>query len=1219
MRLRDLKIGTRLTLGFGLIIILILSSFYLIFTRVNTLASLTENMYEHPLAVTNAINSIRYHSRYIQEILHHAVIFPERIDSVKKVIDSLDEQIALNTLTVREKYLGSKADVDELVRAYDKRAESRNRIVKYLEAGSIEMAKLELNNRGTIVEKSNAAIDKVLHFAINKSNEFYTVAKQTREESIVMISITLLVLLLFTAIISIAITRDIKQGVELILQGVRKIGQGDYITKVEVNTKSEIGQLAAELNLVKNSLRDYSMEAAATDRIKSGLNHLGTITREVTELDILSKRISEFMAGHLNAGVVAVYVNNGGSSALELTGGFGLPDNESVKKSMKSRERLLGEYASKNEFKVITGLDESFFKISSGTGDMLPRALLLLPLRSKNRIVGVLEAGLFSDGIDEPTGRFLDAASETIGMTIESALAKEELTVTLKRTRDLADELHLQGEELKESNIRLETQQEELRVANEELEEHANALRLSEEKLKSQQEELEVINEELEEKNVALQKQKSEVQLAREELELKAEELARSSKYKSEFLANMSHELRTPLNSLLILSQMLMDNKAGNLSGEEVESAAVINKSGADLLNLINEILDLSKIEAGKMELHFGKVHIAQLLKNMESLFKHSVSKKGLEFKIIIDENTPGEMETDRMRLEQVLKNLVSNSIKFTEFGSITLKAGRPENGVIFRRDDLVPDQTIAISVIDTGIGIPAEKQKIIFEAFQQADGSTSREYGGTGLGLSISRELAKLLGGEIHLQSTPGEGSQFTIYMPALAHKKSDTGDTKKHAKKSVEVQRPQYDQIVGTPAKTVNRNTRTGTVPQATTVKDDRETISDKDRTVLVIEDDPVFADLLYKECREQGLKTLVALTGSEGLELVGKFRPIGILLDLGLPDMNGLDLLTNLKENSSTRHIPVHIITGSTDSRFALQKGAIGFLTKPVGKADIDEALRKVEDFHDKKVKDILLIEDDSTLRSAISRLIGDSDVKIKAVGTGKAAIEELQEHPYDLVILDLGLPDMTGFDLLYFIDENQVNLPPIIVYTGKDLTREEDSELRHYAESIIIKGVRSEERLLDEAALFLHRLIDKMPEQKRKMIIDLHETDAPFRGKTVLIVDDDMRNVFALSKLLSEKGMNILKAENGVKALEIINSTKGIDIILMDIMMPIMDGYETMRRIRQIEEFYKIPIIAITAKAMKKDYEECIAAGASDYLPKPVDIGRLFSMLRVWLYR
>ncbi len=1219
MHLRDLKIGTRLTLGFVLIIVLILASFYLIFTRVDTLTTLTERMYRHPFTVVDAVHSIRYESRYIQDLLNNAVIFPETIDSVKKVIDSLDVEMRRNLVVGRERYLGEKTEFDELSRTYDMRAESKERMIGYIENGSLEEAKTELRNRTAIVERSNSVIEKVLNFAQNKSKEFYSASRQTKNESVFMISLTLLLLLLFTAIISISITRDIKHGVNSLLTGVRRIGEGDYTAKIEIDARSEIGLLADELNLVNDSLLKYSNEARATDRIKSGLNHLGVITREVTELDILSNRIAEFMAGHLNAGVVAIYTNNGNSSTLELSGGFGLPDNESIKKSMSARERLLGEYASKNEFGVITGLDESYFKISSGTGDMLPKALLLLPLRSKNRIVGILEAGLFADGIDDATGRFLELASDTIGMTIASAMAKEELTVTLKRTRDLADELHLQGEELRESNIKLETQQEELRVANEELEEHANALRLSEEKLKLQQEELEVINEELEVNNIALQKQKSEVQQAREELELKAEELARSSKYKSEFLANMSHELRTPLNSLLILSKMLMDNKAGNLSPEEVESAAVIHKSGADLLNLINEILDLSKIEAGKMELHFSKVNLMQLLKNLESLFKHSVARKGLEFNITLEDETPAELETDRMRLEQVLKNLLSNSVKFTEFGSITLHAGRPPKDVAFRRDDLVPDNTVAISVVDTGIGIPPEKQKIIFEAFQQADGSTSREYGGTGLGLSISRELAKLLGGEIHLQSRRGEGSQFTIYLPVLAHRKRDNSETADQVTKPVDDQKPSGNRYEVTQSGSASLNLKTTAVAKETVVKDDRDMLTAKDRTVLVIEDDPVFAELLYKECKEQGLKTLVALTGTEGLELVSKFKPIGILLDLGLPDMNGLDLLSNLKENSSTRHIPVHIITGSTDSRFALQKGAIGFLTKPVGKADIEDALRKVEDFHDKKVKDILLIEDDSTLRNAISKLIGDSDVKIKAVGTGKAAIEELQGHGYDLVILDLGLPDMTGFDLLHFIDENQVNLPPIIVYTGKDLTREEDLELRHYAESIIIKGVRSEERLLDEAALFLHRLIDKMPEKKRRMIIDLHETDAPFKGKTVLIVDDDMRNVFAISKLLSEKGMNILKAENGSKALELINSTKGIDLILMDIMMPVKDGYETMRRIRKMEEFYKIPIIAITAKAMKKDYEECIAAGASDYLPKPVDIGRLFSMLRVWLYR
>jgi len=1219
MRLRDLKIGTRLAGGFGLVIVLIIISFYMIFSRVETLTTITEDMYNHPFTVTNTIHNVQYQSKSIQALLHHIIIFPDQADSAKRVIDSLDESIYLNIQIARERYLGEKTDLDDLAYAYSKLVESRSQIISDVKAGRIQDAIRKMRERETTVDKSTAAISKVLGFAVERSRQFHLTAQQTKSESVLMIWLTLVVLLILSGIISILTIQDIRHGVGLLLSGVRKIGTGDYSSVVELESKSEIGLLANELNTVTGYLRDYAAESAATDRIKTGLNALGKITREITEFDLLIESISSFLADYLNAGVIALYLKVDNTHTLRPVGGFGLPDNDTLRKLFKLREQLLGEYAHKNEIRVVNGLDENYFRISSGTGEMAPRSLIFLPLRSKNRVVGMVEAGLFDEGISDATRRFLESASETIGLTIEAALAKNELEISLKKTRDLAEELQIQGEELRESNIKLETQQEELRVANEELEEHANALRLSEEKLKAQQEELEVMNEELEEKNVALQRQKSEVQLAREELEIKAEELARSSKYKSEFLANMSHELRTPLNSLLILSQMLMDNKTGNLSHEEVESASVINKSGSDLLNLINEILDLSKIEAGKMEIHTGMVHLRQIFTGIESLFKHPVSQKGLEFNISVDDDLPQEIETDRMRIEQILKNLLTNAIKFTESGSISVKAAKPDETVNLFRSGLSREQTIAISVTDTGIGIPAAKQKIIFEAFQQADGSTSREFGGTGLGLSISRELAKLLGGEIQLQSRPGEGSTFTIFLPITQEQKSGAP---KAERRTIEIpdsglaqknSEPLSDTLAG------SAKPSTATTLNTISVKDDRGDIKENDRVVLIVEDDPVFAELLYKQCKEQGLKAVIALSGNDGLTLVSRFSPIGILLDLGLPDINGLDLLSQLKENSATRHIPVHIITGSSDSRPALQKGAIGFLTKPVGKEDIDDVIKRVEGFHDKDVKDILLIEDHLSLRTAITKLIGGSDVKINSVGTGAKAIEELKSRLYDLVILDLGLPDMTGFELLHFIDENQLTLPPVIVYTGKDLTREEDSELRHYAESIIIKGVRSEERLLDEAALFLHRLIDKLPEQKRKMIIDLHETDAPFRDKTVLIVDDDMRNVFALAKLLSGKGMNILKAENGVKALEIIKSTKDIDLILMDIMMPVMDGYETIRRIRQMEENYKIPVIAVTAKAMRKDYEQCIAAGASDYLPKPVDIDRLFSLMRVWLYR
>jgi CheY-like chemotaxis protein/two-component sensor histidine kinase len=675
-----------------------------------------------------------------------------------------------------------------------------------------------------------------------------------------------------------------------------------------------------------------------------------------------------------------------------------------------------------------------------------------------------------------------------------------------------------------------------------------------------------------------------------------------ASKYKSEFLANMSHELRTPLNSLLILSRMLADNKEGNLTEEQTESATVIYNSGNDLLSLINEILDLSKIEAGRMEVNLKKVVIKNLADNISANFRHMLVDKGLSLEINVDENMPEFIKSDDKRLEQILKNLLSNAIKFTKKGGVTVGFSPASRSVNLFRSGLVPESSIAIKVTDTGIGIPADKQRIIFEAFQQADGSTSREYGGTGLGLSISRELASLLGGEIQVESEPGKGSSFTLYLPVELEKKSSPVKPVNNA--AVETKAAQR-----TPSRS-SSDIR---------IKDDREQIKDNKNVILIIEDDPNFAKLLMDQCHEKKYQALVALDGEAGLKLAAEYLPLAVILDLHLPGMDGWAVLDGLKENPDTRHIPVHIMSVDESSIEAFRKGAIGYLTKPAKKEELDTAFSTIEEISSKKIKNLLVIEDDRNLRDSVIKLIGNGDVHSKGAASGSEAMAELKSNKYDCMILDLGLPDMTGFELLKKLEEEEVTIPPVVVYTGRELNREEDMELRKYADSVIIKGVRSEERLLDETSLFLHRMVGKLPEIKKKMILNLYDSDEMFRGKKILLVDDDMRNVFALSQLLSQKGFKVLKAENGLKALEILDREENIDLVLMDIMMPELDGYETTKRIREQERFFNLPIIAFTAKAMKQDSEKCLAAGANDYMSKPVDINRMLSMMRVWLYR
>ena len=674
----------------------------------------------------------------------------------------------------------------------------------------------------------------------------------------------------------------------------------------------------------------------------------------------------------------------------------------------------------------------------------------------------------------------------------------------------------------------------------------------------------------------------------------------------------MSHELRTPLNSLLLLSRDLQENAKGNLDADQVESAGVIHKSGLDLLQLINEELDLSKIEAGRMTLKIDDVRLEDVTASIEQSFGRTAAQKGLSLNIVVDDGLPETILTDEQRLQQILNNLVSNALKFTEQGTVTVAFERPASEAELSQSGLKKADCLAVSVIDTGIGIAVDKQMKVFEAFQQADGGTSRKYGGTGLGLSIARELAKLLGGEIQLSSTPGQGARFTLYLP-FAHTPAAEDLQAGTAPPAAPAVLPESHQSASVLPKYAQ-------VEQVHTIPDDRSQITAGDRSILIIEDDAGFAKILLDQCHAKGFKALVSASGEDGLILAEKYIPEAVILDIRLPGMSGCTVLRTLKNNPATRHIPVHIITVEETSLENLQGGAIGFTTKPANRQDLEDAFESIAGVVDKKIKDLLLVEDNAHLRRGVVKLIGDTDLNIVEVESGEGALAALKERRFDCMILDLGLPDMSGFELLERMSTGMDPArPPVIVYTGKELTRDEEMALRKHAETIIVKGVKSEERLLDEVSLFLHKTVNTMPAAKRELIITLHERDATFSDKTILLVDDDMRNLFALSKILAEKGLKVLKAEDGQKALALLESHPEIALVLLDIMMPVMDGYQTAIEIRKQPRFYDLPIIALTAKALKEDRNKCIAAGANDYLSKPVDVERLFSMLRVWLYR
>ncbi len=777
----------------------------------------------------------------------------------------------------------------------------------------------------------------------------------------------------------------------------------------------------------------------------------------------------------------------------------------------------------------------------------------------------------------------------------------------LKQSQSLAQELQIGQAELQETNRRLELQ--------------AQSLQTSEELLKQQQEELQQTNLELEDKAQLLSEQKSEVEqknrqieLARTALEDKAKQLALSSKYKSEFLANMSHELRTPLNSMLILSKMLSENPENTLNEKQIEFAETIHSSGGDLLALINEILDLSKIESGTMGVEIGEVYFAELQDDIERTFSQIAKDKDLRLVAELNEQLPNHIKTDDKRLRQVLKNLLSNAFKFTHQGQVTLSIRTAESGWSVDNESLnQAASVIAFTVADTGIGIPEDKQQLIFEAFQQADGTTSRKYGGTGLGLSISREIARLLGGEITLESNPGEGSKFTFYLPENYQPVNLVPQDEEFIEDSASGNNHRQQSLIS-----LARESEDGLAPRIQYVSDDRADITPEDRVLLIVEDDSSFARIMVDIAHEQGFKCLVAQHGEDALMTARKFRPDAITLDLTLPVMHGYAVLDRLKHDPSTRHIPVQIISVIDDLKRVLKLGAFGHITKPANREKLVEGVISLKDFVERPVKKLLLVEDDETLQRSINELLGGDDIEIKAVGTGADALSVLEAERFDCAIVDLMLPDMEWSELIGKIKQSS-GFPelPVIVHTGKDLTKRETNKIKKLAETIIIKDADSLERLVDETALFLHRDVADLNESQKNMMKHVNVNDPRLEGRKVLVVDDDIRNIFALTSVLERQQMQVVYAENGRDGIEMLKKTPGIEGVLMDIMMPEMDGYEAMHEIRNISKFKSIPIIAVTAKAMKGDRQKCIEAGASDYITKPVETEQLLSLLRIWL--
>jgi signal transduction histidine kinase/DNA-binding response OmpR family regulator/CHASE3 domain sensor protein len=919
--------------------------------------------------------------------------------------------------------------------------------------------------------------------------------------------------------------------------------------------------------------------------LQSGQLELATVMAGDQDTETLGANILAFLARYLDAQAGALFVRD--TRGFARTSAYGLASGEKIVEHFGAAEGLLGQAASERRVLIVNDVPDGYLSVGSALGQDKPRHIVILPSVVDGGVNGVLELGFFRP-VPEDAITLLEEGAAAIGLALRSATYRADLARLLEETQRQSESL--------------QTQSEELRVSNEELEEQSRALKQSQHELEQQQVELEQTNAHLEEQAQQLETQRDDLVRANELVESKAEEVQRASRYKSDFLANMSHELRTPLNSALILSKLLADNPRGNLTEEQIKFANTIHSAGNDLLTLINDILDLSKIEAGHIEVHAEPLTIERVVGGLLPMFQPIAEQRGLTFDIAVSNECPAVMESDRQRLEQVLKNLLSNAFKFTETGTVTLGVSPDADG------------NIVFAVTDTGIGIEPEQQKRIFDAFQQADGTISRKYGGTGLGLSISVELARLLGGHIEVRSQVGKGSTFALSLPAEF----------KGAATTMRSAEPSGSGPVASPVSPVRAAQATHAVTALpASVADDRDDVADHRRTLLVIEDDESFAQILRDLAREMHFRCLVATTAHEALALAKTHLPQAIVLDVGLPDQSGLSVLDLLKRDVRTRHIPIHMVSATDHSHTALSMGAVGYLLKPVKRQDIADALTRLDARLSQAMRRVLIVEDDEVQRDAIGRLLASADVETVGAGTAAACLEHLRNETFDCMVLDLSLPDASGFTLLETLSSEGIYaFPPVIVYTGRDLTADEESRLRVYSKSIIIKGAKSPERLLDEVSLFLHRVVTDLPADQQRMIQEAQHRDGLLEGRRILVVEDDVRNVYALINILEPRGCVLTVARNGQEALDALDAAskadgKGIDLVLMDVMMPVMDGLTATREIRKDSRWKKLPIITLTAKAMPDDQETCLKAGASDYMAKPLDVDRLLSLVRVWM--
>ncbi|MDC8014580.1 response regulator [Tahibacter soli] len=1205
--LGDRPIQVKLALAFGGVLLAFVAACVGIVAALNQQLAARESL-ERTFGVIDALQNVALGVRETELAVYArladsatAAADTDRVAAARKNLDA-----ALATLVAR-----SKDDAAFRTRALQAEQRARDWLAVAVEpildeaarspAGTDRDAReLELSRRfGTVDRANGILLSDLLHGNQTAAREELDARTAELTRAVTTTEITVLAMLALGILVSVVALwlsgRLIVRPIRHLTGLMTRLSEHDHdIVVPQRGRRDEVGAIARALEVFKET----AIGTWWRNWTKTNVNELAAALQRCVDAQSFADTLCAELAQRLKAGVAIFFAYDDERRRLDLAGSYGHKQRRHLETSYALGEGLTGQCGRERKTIVLEPVPDDYVRIHSAIGEASPRAMIALPLVATDRLLGVIEIGTFAAFTREQQ-QLLDELLPLV------ALSFDNLNRAV-RTRELLERTQAQAQELVVSEEALRVQQEELRSTNDELqgktvelEEQQQRLQASEEELRVQAEELQASNEELRQKTETLNEQKQVLEALQRDTVQKAEELARASQYKSDFLANMSHELRTPLNSMLILSRNLADNDDGRLAPDQVESARVIHDAGSNLLRLINDILDLSKIEAGKMDVLVEPCAVSMFVQSLTRTFRPLAREKELRFEVAVDPAMPAQIDSDAGKLDQIVGNLVGNAIKFTRDGEVSVTI-LPCPDALAASVRLPPREAFAVVVADTGIGIPQHKLDAIFGVFEQVDASTSRQFGGSGLGLSIARRLAQLLGGDIVAESTEGRGSRFTVVLPLVAQTRTPATS--------------QTAAPVPTPLAPMPPPERAnGQAPRvdAPWIDDDRAAIQAGDTVILTIEDDPIFAKVLVDLIRAKGFRALAAGDGESGHALAAHYRPTGILLDVLLPGMDGWAVMRRLRASPATRDIPVHFVSGVDESARGRELGAVGFLTKPAPREALLGAFDRLLANEHGRQRSVLVIDDDPDAYAIVETMIASPNVRVENAHTGREGLDALRERQFDCLVLDLTLPDMSGFQ---FLDEYAKldGTPPVVIHSARDLSTDESLRLRQFTDSIVVKGARSPQRLLDEVRLFLHSV------RRQAESYVPRDVETGLSGRTVLVVDDDMRNIFALSKTLRTKGLNVLMAQDGVKALRQLDDNRKIELVLMDIMMPGMDGYEAIREIRKRPQLAKLPVIAITAKAMRGDRDRCIEAGANDYLSKPLDIDKLLSMMRVWLH-